>query len=116
MAEENYDPFWDYAAWDTRPHEARHATPGPSSGAAGEGSPPELAPYVTPHRLLKKCAKTVLVFTCVGVSTAAVLHAVSDKCNFNRYLQRYVYRYAQRYASQYMPRRIFRMGPKALAL
>lgn len=116
MSEENYDPFWDYAAWDERQHEANHANPGTSSSAAEEGNPPELAPYVKPNRLLKKCAKTVLVLTCVGVSTAAVLHAMSDTCNFNRYLQRYVYRYAQRYASQYVPRRIFRMGPKALAL
>lgn len=116
MSEENYDPFWDYAAWDERQHGANHAHPGTSSNAAEERNPPELAPYVKPNRLLKRCAKTLLISTCVTVSTAAVLRALSDKCNLNRYLQRYVYRYAQRYASQYLPRRILRFGPKMLAL
>lgn len=116
MSEENYDPFWDYATRDGRQHRGRHAPPGASSNATDEGSPPELAPYVKPNRLLKRCAKTLLISTCVTISTAAVLRAMSDKCNLNRYLQRYVYRYAQRYASQYLPRRILRLGPKVIEL
>lgn len=116
MSEENYDPFWDYAAYDEKQHCANHAHPGTSSSAAEERSPPELAPYVQPNRLLKRCAKALLISTCVTISTAAVLRAMSEKSSVNRYLQRYVYRYAQRYASQYLPRRILNLGPKALQL
>lgn len=112
MSEENYDPFWDYASRDERPHGAGHAHP----GASEERNPPELAPYVKPNRVLKRCAKTLLISTCVTISTAAVLRAMSDKCSLHRYLQRYVYRYAQRYATQYLPRRILNLGPKVLAL
>lgn len=108
MSEENYDPFWDYTAWDERQQRASHAHP-------DDGNPAELAPYVKPNRLLRRCAKALLVSTCVTVSTAAVLHAMSDKCKLNRYLQRYVYRYAQRYASQYLPNRILRLGPRVFA-
>lgn len=102
MSEENYDPFWDYTTSQQRQHEAH----------PDDRSPPELAPYVKPNRFLRICAKTLLITTCITVSTAAILRAMSDKHNVNRYLQRYVYRHAQHYASQYLPDRILKLAPK----
>lgn len=118
MSEENYDPFWDYAALDERGFEAagnKNRACGTSKDGRGGGSqdgPAELAPYIDPNRLLKRCAKGLLIGVFAGVSTVGVLAVLSDRFNVARYAQRYVHHCVHRYVYHYIPRSLLRMSPK----
>lgn len=118
MSEENYDPFWDYATCDEKGYEAvgnKNWAGGASKDGRGGGSqdgPAELAPYIDPNRLLKRCAKGLLIGAFAGVSTVGVLAVLSDRFNVARYVQRYVHRCVHRYVYHYIPRSLLRMSPK----